>query len=58
MPTNQMTKNKGRPHSCATAQLGRGIIRESALPLRKFDPPLCSRKTQLVVLGHRGRCQR
>ena len=27
-------------------------------PLREFDPPICRRKTQLVVLGHRGRCQR
>jgi len=31
MPINQMTKNKDRPHSYVFAQVGRGIIWESAL---------------------------
>lgn len=33
MPINQMTKNKGRPHSYALAQVGCGIILESVLCL-------------------------
>jgi len=33
MPLNQMTRNKDRPHSYAFAQVERGIILESALPL-------------------------
>ena len=53
-----MPKNKDRAHRCTAALLGRGITRESALCLREFDPPLCSRKTQLAILGHRGRRQR
>ncbi len=31
MPINQMTKNKDPPHSYAFAQVGCGIILESAL---------------------------
>jgi hypothetical protein len=58
MPPNQMTRNKDRPHSYAFTQVGRGLILESALPLREFDPPVRGRQTQLVVLGHRGRRQR
>ena len=38
MPINQMTKNKDRPHSYVFAQVGRGIIWESALLVRKPDP--------------------
>jgi hypothetical protein len=45
MPPNQMTRNKDRPHSYAFTQVGRGIILESALPLREFNPPVRGRQT-------------
>jgi hypothetical protein len=55
MPINQMIKNKDRPHSYAFAQVGCGIILESALCLRKFDSPVCHWKAQLALQRYGGR---
>ena len=49
MPLNQMTRNKDRPHSCAFAQVGRGIILESALRGGERHSALALGRKKLII---------